>query len=207
MNNYIETRALPSELRVKADSRTVEGYSIVFNRFSQDLGGFREIIKPEAIEGVIERSDILALLNHNQGRGILARSTNGKGTLTLTVDSKGVRYQFEAPRFDLGNELIEGIKRGDIFGSSFSFNVDADGDYFDRDSTGGYIRVITQFNQLFDVSPVYSPAYTMTSVGMRKFEQQAAISRSVKDYQKHIELLRKCQDAEILLHKQKLQLS
>ena len=50
---------------VKMDSRTVEGYALVFGKQSRDLGGFTEVIEPTALEGILEKSDILCLLNHN----------------------------------------------------------------------------------------------------------------------------------------------
>jgi hypothetical protein len=113
----IEIRIIPdedSEVRAIADSRTVEGRGIVFYKESKDLGGCKEIILPGALNGVLERSDILALLNHSIERGILARSDRGKGSLKLQADDRGLKYSFEAPNFDLGNELVENLKRGDI---------------------------------------------------------------------------------------------
>lgn len=68
------------------DSRSVSGYAIVFNSDSNDLGGFVERIAPEALNGVIEKSDVLCLLNHNEDKGVLARSKNGEGSLTLEID-------------------------------------------------------------------------------------------------------------------------
>ena len=38
-------------------------------------------------------------------------------------------------------------------------------------------------------SPVYSPAYTMTSVGIGKFERQMAVIRTPEEYKRHIENL------------------
>ena len=61
------------------ESRQVEGYALVFNKESRNLGGFTEIIEPEAVEGIVEKSDILCLLNHNEDRGVLARSEYGNG--------------------------------------------------------------------------------------------------------------------------------
>ena len=110
-----------SEIRAIGKTRMVEGYAIVFNSESRDLGGFKEVILPSAIDGLIERSDVLALMNHDVARGLLARSTNGKGSLELIPDQKGVIYRFTAPDTTLGNELIEGLKRGDIRTSSFAF--------------------------------------------------------------------------------------
>ncbi len=204
MSNLIETRALPGSaaaVRANGTGRTVTGYAIVFNRLSEDLGGFREMILPEAITGVIEKSDIFALLNHNMDRGILARATNGKGSLTLTTDNKGVRYSFEAPNFSLGEELLENIRRGQLYGSSFAFNCGPDDDSFERDSVGGYIRVIKRFQRLHDVSCVYSPAYKSTSVNI---ERSLATSQTTTEYKQHIELLRKHHNAMTQYQKQLL---
>jgi len=170
-----EIRVVPnedSEVRVVKDSRTIEGYGIVFNKESRDLGGFREIIIPEAIDGVIERSDILALLNHDVNKGVLARSTNGKGTMKLSVDSRGVKYSFEAPSFDLGTELVEGIRRGDIKGSSFAFTLAPDGWTFDKKTA---IRTITKFDKLYDMSPCYHEAYEDTTVALRNIQESDSI--------------------------------
>lgn len=83
--------------RNENESRHVSGYAVVFDSLSKDLGGFYEIIDKRALDGVIEKSDVLCVLNHNQERGILARCKYGVGTLTLTIDKRGLKYDFEAP--------------------------------------------------------------------------------------------------------------
>lgn len=166
--NNIETRAGHS-FSVDDDSRKIEGYAIVFNSLSHDLGGFKEIIKPEAIEGVLERSCILALLNHDESRGILARYKNGEGSLELTVDEKGLKYRFESPHTQLGDELVEGIKRGDITTSSFAFTIAEE--EWSRSDEGEHIRTIKKFEQLYDISPVYREAYGDTTVALRNLSE------------------------------------
>lgn len=158
------------EIRLSGEeSRSVDGYALVFDSLSSDLGGFREKIVPSAIDGVIERSDIRALLNHDSSRGILARSRYGKGTLSLTADEKGLRYQFEAPHTSLGDECIEYLKRGDITQSSFAFTVGED--QWEKQADGSYIRTILSFNRIYDVSPVFEPAYPGTSVACARFAE------------------------------------
>jgi HK97 family phage prohead protease len=147
----LERRSFDIEFRTE-ESRKVEGYASVFNSRSKDLGGFTEIIAPNAFNGVIERSDVLALLNHDQDRGVLARSKKGVGSLTLNVDERGLHYSFDAPHTALGNELIEGLKRGDISTSSLAFTVS--GEQWTKEPDGTYLRTITQIDKLFDVSPV-----------------------------------------------------
>lgn len=144
------------------ESRTVSGYAIVFNSDSNDLGGFIERIDPTSLDGVIEQSDVLCLLNHNEDRGVLARSNKGEGSLTLEIDEIGLKYTFEAPNTALGDELLEGLRRGDISTSSFAFTVGKDS--WSKMENGTYLRTINSINELFDVSPVYRAAYDATSV-------------------------------------------
>mgnify|MGYP003292706462 FL=1 len=177
----LERRSFDIEFRSE-ESRKVEGYASVFNSRSKDLGGFTEIIDPSAFEGVIERSDVLALLNHDQDRGVLARSRKGVGSLMLTIDERGLHYSFDAPHTALGNELIEGLKRGDISTSSFAFTVS--GEKWTKEEDGSYLRTITQIDKLFDVSPVYNEAYEDTTVALRSLDairaEEAASLRDVE---------------------------
>jgi HK97 family phage prohead protease len=158
-----------AEIRSNEGTRIIEGYGIVFNRESQDLGGFTELIKPEAIKGVLEKSDIFVYMNHNRSRGVLARSNHGKGSLKTSVDSKGVKYSFDVPKFDLGNELIQGVQRGDISGSSFSFTTKED--KWTKRGDGTILRTVTKFDRIFDLSPVYNEAYEDTTVALRSLDE------------------------------------
>jgi len=155
-----------AEIRLVRKTRRVEGYGIVFNKESKDLGGFTEIIEPDAAADVLERSDVLALLNHDESKGLLARSTNGEGTLDLIKDKVGVKYSFEAPDTALGDEVLSGVRRGDIRTSSFSFSV-SKGQKWEKRKDGSYLRTITKFDAIYDVSPVYREAYADTTVAVR----------------------------------------
>lgn len=147
-----------------AESRKVEGYALLFNTTSDRLS-FEEVIEPSALDGVIERSDVFALMNHQKERGILARSNMGEGSLTLEVDEKGLKYTFDAPRTALGDELLENLRRGEINQSSFAFTVKED--KWTRMEDDTWKRTIIKMDQLYDVSPVYNAAYSKTSVYMR----------------------------------------
>lgn len=159
-----------NEIRANEDSesRKVEGYAIVFNSQSEDLG-FIETIEPSAItDEVIAKSDVFALMNHDDKRGILARSRRGKGSLKLTIDDRGLKYEFNAPKTTLGDELLEMLRRNDITSSSFAFTVAEHGDTWEK-RDGRYYRTIKKIDRLYDVSPVYCPAYSETSVACRSF--------------------------------------
>ena len=165
----IEYRNFKFEVRAEDDSRHIEGYGSVFGSRSEDLGGFYEIIDPGAFNGVIEKSDVKALLEHDSKRGILARCKNGKGSMDLTVDERGLKYSFDAPHTALGDEVVEGIKRGDYSESSFCFTVDKEA--WSRDADGNYIRTVLQIGNLYDVSIVANPAYKDTEVALRSLDE------------------------------------
>ncbi len=168
----IEYRKTNNQLSAN-DSRNIDGYALVFNSLSEDIGGFREIIETNSLDGVIEKSDVYAYLNHNKEKGVLARCKQGSGSLQLTIDEKGLNYQFISPETDLGNTVLEHIRRKEIDSSSFAFIVkedefkkNDDGTYF-KNADGTYLRMIKSFDYLMDVSPVFNPAYTATSVCQR----------------------------------------
>lgn len=183
MDKNIEVRSFNVEFRNDPENRHIEGYGSVFNKRSLDLGGFTEIIAPGAFDGVIEESDVKCYLDHNPNRGILARSKNGEGSLTLSVDDEGLKYSFDAPHTALGDEVIEGLVRGDYSQSSFAFTVQDES--WTKEEDGRYLRTITKVNRLYDVSIVADPAYPDTSVAMRSLDafkaQEAPVQEEVKE--------------------------
>jgi len=158
-----------SEFRIIPNSRKIEGYALLFDTLSQDLGGFVETIASEALNGVLEVSDVLALFNHEENK-VLARNTYGTGTLTLNIDKKGLIYSFDAPKTPLGDEVFDAIKRGDLRNSSFAFTLAEGGDKWER--IGNIVlRTITKFDKIYDTSPVFRPAYLDTTVAARSLDK------------------------------------
>ena len=174
--------------RSNENSRLIEGMAVVFNSDSQDLG-FIESIDPSAITlETIKESDIFATLDHDKSRGILARSRYGKGTLNLELKDDGLYYSFEAPKSQLGDELLEYLSRGEITTSSFTFTVDQnDGDEWFRDENGQLRRKIKKIYRLYDVSPVFEPAYLDTDCFKRKFEDISNIDTKLDELKKEFE--------------------
>jgi HK97 family phage prohead protease/HK97 family phage major capsid protein len=165
-----------------ASGRTVSGYAVRFETESVNMG-FVEIIKRGAItEETIKTSDVFALLNHNENT-VLARSNHGVGSLTLTVDNDGVYYEFEAPNTANGDELLEHIKRGEISQSSFAFTVsNEDGaETWTKRSDGVIVRQINKIARLYDISPVYQPAYTETTCSRRALEKISELNKDMED--------------------------
>ena len=144
----IETRTEKRE----DGSTTITGHAAVFNKLSSDLGGFREIIAPNAFESVLS-DDVRALINHDPNL-LLARTTSG--TLNLEQTNEGLQYSFDVPDTTYGRDLIISMERGDISQSSFAFTIEEDSWETTED---GEIRTINKVKQLYDVSPVTYPAY------------------------------------------------
>lgn len=179
MDEKREIRNIASQVIADEEKRTVEGYALLFGVSSDGLS-FEEVIERGALDGVVEKSDVFALMNHSQSRGILARSKQGNGSLTLSVDSKGLKYRFEAPKTVLGDELLENIRRGEINESSFCFDVEKD--TWEKKSDGTWKRTVSKIGNLYDISPVYNAAYSKTSVYMRGKEQaEAELARQNDD--------------------------
>lgn len=156
------------------DEHIIEGYAIVFNELSEDLGGFREIIEPDAINNeLINNSDIYYLFNHNSESIPLARSKNGEGSLKLSIDDKGLKYSFNC----LNNEFYQIVQRGDLDKSSFAFSLPAngEGEKWEKSNEYNYIRRITKIDRLYDCSAVLVPAYSSTSVYARSNDNKKTV--------------------------------
>ena len=109
----------------EGESRTITGTAIVFNAESEVLDDwgerFREVILPSAATmEFLNRCDIKMNMLHDRDLTI-ARCNQGKGSMRLTVDERGVNFEFEAPKCDLGDRCLEMVRRGDYSGCSFEF--------------------------------------------------------------------------------------
>lgn len=172
MNNHIITRYTPqtrASVRMDGDEKKkIEGYASVFYNgqvgTEYDIYGdgyLFERIMPGAFDRAIREDDVRALENHDVNR-VLGRSK--AGTLRLSVDATGLRYEIDAPNTSVARDLMENLALGNIDGSSFSFIVTDSNPV--RKENGRRILEITGV-RLFDVGPVTFPAYTAASSGVR----------------------------------------
>ena len=177
--NQMEKRIFNIETRVDSteDGRDlVVGHASVYDSRSNNLGGFYEFIERGAFtEELIANSDVRALINHDPNL-ILARNTSG--TLNLTADERGLKYEFEMPETSYGKDLAISMKRGDITQSSFAFTVAEDD--WSTDDEGNNIRTIKKIDRLYDVSPVTYPAYNMAESDL------VVAKRGLKEYQESL---------------------
>lgn len=157
----VELRVM--EVRAAEGERRISGYAATFNDVT-DLGYFREQIATGAFEGRTD-DDVRLLINHT---GVpLARTTNG--TLRLSVDDDGLRYEAELADTQEGRDLYTLIQRGDISQSSFAFSIEEEA--WDNKAN---LRTVLKVGRLYDVSPVTYPAYATTTVSARS---RAAVSQ------------------------------
>ncbi len=152
----------------------VVGYAAKFGVLSLDLGDFVERIDPGAFGLVAERRgrrkplETRALWNHDPNYP-LARYP---GTLRMTVDEVGLRYEFPVPDTTYGRDIASNIRAGIVKGSSFSFTVPSGGDSWAVED-GRSVRTIQRIDSLLDVGPVTFPAYpdADVKVAQRSFDQ------------------------------------
>lgn len=151
-----------AEARIdRSDDRRLRGYAIVFNQRSVNLGGFVEIIVSSAVDRTLrEALDVRALVDHDTSK-VLGRTTSG--TLELKKDRKGLMAAIDPPNTSYARDIVESVERGDVSGMSFRFRVMPDGQEWDVDEDGIYIRTITDMT-MDEVSIVTFPAYEATTV-------------------------------------------
>lgn len=156
---------------------TIEGYAAVFYRpgdpateFELMPGRIVERIDPAAFAD-LARDDVRCLFDHASDK-ILGRNTSG--TLELDVDSIGLHYRCTLPNTTAGRDVAESIRRGDITGSSFQFDV-IEQEWTERDGEPT-IRTLKKLRS-FDVGPVTFPAYEATTTGVRSDRAAAELEQ------------------------------
>lgn len=156
--------------------RTISGYAIMFDVWSQLLcdtfGHYFEKIERGAVsQEDLQRFDVRALAEHDTNR-LLARWRHGEGTLRLEVDEVGLKYTFEAPNTPDGDTVLELVRRGDLFGSSFSFLPEEETVVWGKNEDGFPTRTIRKIIFMDDVSVVSNPAYMQTTVSASELERR-----------------------------------
>jgi HK97 family phage prohead protease len=144
---------------------TVTGRCIVVNSLSQDLGGFKERIHPDAVARVLRSApDIRALWSHDTS-DVLGRTKNG--TLRLSQNTSGdMCFALDLPNTSAGRDAYELVKRSDVSGCSFGFECTEDdwSDEMDEETNSVIpIRVVRSM-RMFEMSLCAFPAYEATEV-------------------------------------------
>lgn len=148
---------LPAATVTRASSgrTSLQAYGAVFNRYSQNLGGFVEQIAPGAFNGTLD-ADIRSMWNHDASR-VLGRVS--AQNLSVTVDTVGLLYTVDLPDTSYARDLVALVESGIVRGSSFAFRVLADS--WSVTDQGFPLRTLEQVT-LYEVGPVTDPAYLST---------------------------------------------
>ncbi len=156
--SFVELRAADGE-----NKAVVEGYAAVFDTptvlYSVEGVDYKEEIASTAFAST-EMQDVV--MNYNHGGKPVARTKNG--TLTLSVDSRGLKVTADLSGTEEGRRLYEEIKGGYIDKMSFAFVVSEDA--YNSDT---HTRRIIGIKRLFDVAAVDRPAYDATDISARSY--------------------------------------
>lgn len=159
ITNNLETREIEDDGKLY-----LEGYFVVFNEETELFkGGFEEIAR-NAFDTTLE-NDIRCLINHDT---TLVLGRNKSETLELKVDEKGLYGKVEINQDDSdAMNIYQRVKRGDVSGNSFGFNIlNEEVDYREDGTVKWTIKEI----DLHEVSITTFPAYEQTSIQARKQE-------------------------------------
>lgn len=145
------------EYRAELRGNTLVGYAAVFDQAAR-IGGQYEAITRSAFDKVLgAKADVRCLVNHEPSR-LLGRTSSG--TLRLSTDDIGLRYEVDLPDTQDGRDLRTLVARGDLTGSSFGFVPGMSTRSHTPD--GATLRSHSSVDTLLDVSPVTYPAYSGT---------------------------------------------
>lgn len=153
-------RALDQDDKENDQSKTISGTAISFNSQSKDLGGFTEIVSPDALNGV-DLSNVYLVLDHDLSKPLAKNGVN----LTLTPDDNGLNFEATVDTsVSYVSDVYNLIQQGVVDSMSFAFTVPDNGDSWIEDESGNIVRTINQIDQLFEISIVTIPAYNSTDV-------------------------------------------
>ena len=166
----------PEEEGKKATETTksISGYALKFGQPSKDLGGFVEVITPEALKEV-DLSNVFLLYGHDYSKPLASTKA---GTLKLEVDDVGLHFEAELTDTSYSNDVYENITKGVIDAMSFGFILGLDS--FDKKEDGTITRSIENIKALNEISVVTIPAYDSTNVTVNKRSYEAFINKNKK---------------------------
>lgn len=155
----------------EGQAKRIVGYGAVFFREGDPATEYQlwqdtyERIMPGAFDAAIRDDDPVSLFNHD-ANFVLGRKS--AGTLNVSVDAKGLRYEVTPPSSQTIQDLVVGpIERGELRGSSFMFRpTDVAWVEQVRDGRNVSIREIRGV-RLAELGPVLFPAYEGTTTGLR----------------------------------------
>lgn len=179
--NELVTRQFTATFRTvenEEEGAVIEGTPIVFNQDTkmQDWAGeYNERIDVHALDNA-DLKDIRLFVNHDTNKIALARTKNGRGTMSFNIDNEGlhIKATLDTENNQEARSLYSAIKRGDMDGMSFMFRIKSQ-EWLDLD-TNCPTRVIKEISIVHEVSVVNFPAYPQTSIDARDNSEETEYS-------------------------------
>jgi len=147
--------------------RTVRGYAAVYDSpwspsLVEDMG-YVEKVARGAFRKALGRAGNVPLLREHRRHDMLATTRNQ--SLRLRDEAKGLYFEADLPKTQLGNDTLEQVKRGDVWGVSYGFSSNPKTDStYEQDPPS---RTINHVQKLLDVTLTYEPAYEAATVELR----------------------------------------
>ena len=197
-----ELRMFDFEVRAEQNEEHghfLTGRPIVFGQRT-NVGMFDEVIDAGALD-TTDLKDVRFLVNHNTDMIPLARSRNNNenSTMQMQVTDRGmeIRVDLDTENNADSRTLYSAVRRGDISGMSFMFNVDKDS--WDDAESDHPIRHVRSIKRVLEVSAVTFPAYSATSIQTRGLSD--ALDSALESLESE-----RAKIAELKLAKEKLKL-
>ena len=137
----------------------VSGYAAVFDKLSEDMGGYRERMAPYAFDGITNGADIRVFWDHDTSQPL---GRTRAGTARIAPDTQGLHFEVDFPDTVYARDLWTSIERGDVSGASIGFFIGDEA--WSNDEAGNPVRTITRVSQLVEASIVSIPAYPDTGI-------------------------------------------
>jgi len=151
----VERRFLPAQAELRAEDGPVVELRIPYDQESENLGGFREVIRRTAFQKTIQERDIVSLWNHD-ANWVLGRRSNGTLAIESRDDQLVARVRLD-PQDPMHRHFARRLERRDVTGASFGFEKVRDR-WEAASSDGVPLRELLEV-KLYDISPVTFPAY------------------------------------------------
>lgn len=174
-----------------SESRTIEGYVMKFGVRSVLLhdwwNPYYEILEPGCVtREMLDKCNIPLTMFHDREL-VIARSKNGKGTLSYTVDGLGTQFNAEVARTADGDKALELVRRGDLDGCSFVYSTDEmdpeavtyeNSGEKDADGNDILLRHVWRIDSITDFTLTGNAAYEQTECVAREAPDGYTFDRS-----------------------------
>lgn len=185
-----------ADLRVResdggSESRTIEGYVLKFGVRSVLLhdwwNPYYEILEPGCVtREMLDKCNIPLTMFHDREL-VIARSKNGNGTLSYTVDGLGTQFNADVARTSDGDKALELVRRGDLDGCSFVYSTDEmdpeavtyeESGEKDADGNDILLRHVWRIDSITDFTLTGNAAYEQTECVAREAPDGYTFDRS-----------------------------